>query len=187
LPVATPSCQHRRVSAAPLATARLEPADADPCVDVWLAALRERDGHEPAPGTAERAATKLASPWVTARGVRDATTPASGASGSPAPRLLGFALVTEPGSGHAADPADAAYLSMLAVAPGHARRGLGGALLDAVVADARASGHARLVLHVVPQNEAAVRLYRSHGWRPDGELHRHPVLGLPVQSYLFET
>jgi ribosomal protein S18 acetylase RimI-like enzyme len=170
----------------PVPTVPLERGDAAACVEVWLAALRERDGAEPARGTAERAAAKFAAPWVAGRGVHGPTAPGAGAAGSPAARLLGFALVTEPGSGYPTDPPDAAYLSMLGVAPGHARRGLGGALLDAVVADARAAGHDRLALHVMPSNAPAVRLYEAHGWRPHGALHEHPLLGLPVRTYLLE-
>lgn len=62
-------------------------------------------------------------------------------------------------------------LGML-VAPGHRRRGVGDALLDACVAWGRDAGASELVLHVFPHNTAAAALYRKHGFEERGRLLR---------------
>jgi ribosomal protein S18 acetylase RimI-like enzyme len=62
-------------------------------------------------------------------------------------------------------------LGML-VAPGHRRRGVGDALLDACVAWARGVGAREIVLHVFPHNGGAVALYRKHGFEERGVLRR---------------
>ncbi|MFC3505245.1 GNAT family N-acetyltransferase [Micromonospora krabiensis] len=49
-------------------------------------------------------------------------------------------------------------------------RGVGDALVDSVVQWARKAGATRLRLAVTPGNEAAVRLYRRHGFAPTEEL-----------------
>lgn len=76
----------------------------------------------------------------------------------------GFALVRRWEDG-------VAYVELLAVAPEHAGRGLGGALLTAVFAAARANGYRRTVLNVASDNPNALRLYERVGmtqrWRVD--------------------
>ena len=47
-------------------------------------------------------------------------------------------------------------------------RGIGGALLDAAIADARANGAERIELGVFPDNDAAIRLHRSRGFADIG-------------------
>ena len=44
------------------------------------------------------------------------------------------------------------------------RRGVGGALLDSAIGYARATGAARIELGVFPDNDAAIRLYRSRAF-----------------------
>ncbi len=56
----------------------------------------------------------------------------------------------------------------IAVADAFRRQGVGGALLDAAVAEARARGARRLTLHVLGPNEAARRLYESAGFVVEG-------------------
>lgn len=62
-------------------------------------------------------------------------------------------------------------LGML-VAPGHRRRGVGELLLVAAIDWCRAAGAAELALHVFTHNEAAVALYRKHGFEDRGVLLR---------------
>jgi ribosomal protein S18 acetylase RimI-like enzyme len=50
------------------------------------------------------------------------------------------------------------------VVPRHRRRGVGRALLESVTAWAQESGYARLRLHVVETNRAAIRLYERAGF-----------------------
>lgn len=64
-----------------------------------------------------------------------------------------------------------AYVELLAVHPDHAGHGLGGALLTATFAAARANGYRRTVLNVASDNPNALRLYERVGmterWRID--------------------
>ena len=60
-----------------------------------------------------------------------------------------------------------AELLLLAVAPGHQRRGIGRLLLDQFVDCARAAGTGRIHLEVREGNPAAA-MYRSAGFRPAG-------------------
>jgi len=62
---------------------------------------------------------------------------------------------------------DEAELLLLAVAPGARRRGVGGALLRAAIAEAAMAGVTRLHLEVRANNDA-VQLYRAHGFVPLG-------------------
>jgi putative acetyltransferase len=52
-------------------------------------------------------------------------------------------------------------------------RGVGGALVDAIVEASRALGAHKIALQVWPHNEAALRLYRRHGFVEEGVLRRH--------------
>ncbi len=63
---------------------------------------------------------------------------------------------------------DEAELLLLAVDPAERRRGIGGALLRAVIADARAVGVAKLHLEVRAGNDA-VALYAAAGFAQIGE------------------
>jgi ribosomal-protein-alanine N-acetyltransferase len=63
---------------------------------------------------------------------------------------------------------DEAELLLLAVDPAHRRRGVGAALLHAVIAEARAAGVATLHLEVRSGNDA-VALYRAAGFAKAGE------------------
>lgn len=58
---------------------------------------------------------------------------------------------------------DEAYVEELVVAEDVRGRGIGRALLQACVADARRAGRRRLSLHVTSNNETALGLYRSLG------------------------
>ena len=58
----------------------------------------------------------------------------------------------------------------LYVAPDHRRQGVGRALLDVVVADARAAGAARISLQTEVGNDRALALYRHAGFEVVDEL-----------------
>lgn len=64
--------------------------------------------------------------------------------------------------------ADESELLLLAVAPAHRGRGVGGALLRAAIAEARGAGCGALHLEVRSGNPAA-RLYADHGFAKVGE------------------
>ena len=64
--------------------------------------------------------------------------------------------------------ADAAWLISMWVAPEVRGRGVGEALIDAVVEWARASGARRLLLDVGDHNQPAIALYARMGFEPNG-------------------
>ncbi len=68
------------------------------------------------------------------------------------------------------------------VAPQQRGRGLGGAIVDAVVAWARAEGHSRLLLGVGDDNAAAIALYASRGFEPTGVTSTLP----PPREHILE-
>ncbi len=71
--------------------------------------------------------------------------------------------------GRAYDGQDgAAGLFGMWVAPEARDRGIGGALVDAVVAWARAGGYGRVLLDVADANDTAIRLYAGRGFVPTG-------------------
>ena len=72
------------------------------------------------------------------------------------------------------EPGCAGLFSMW-VAPEARGRGVGGALVQAVIAWARAAGHARLLLEVADENAAAVALYARHGFEPTGRTGSLPA------------
>ncbi|HEY8822266.1 MAG TPA: GNAT family N-acetyltransferase [Dermatophilaceae bacterium] len=72
------------------------------------------------------------------------------------------------------DPGDCALFGMW-VDPGFRGTGIGRALVDAVVAQARAARKRRLVLHVVTGNDPASRLYERAGFVPTGHTVPFPL------------
>jgi GNAT superfamily N-acetyltransferase len=76
----------------------------------------------------------------------------------------------------------AAILLSMWVAPEARGRGVGEALLDAVVAWARAEGFARLLLDVADTNTPAVSLYARKGFRPTGATGALP----PPREHILE-
>ena len=71
------------------------------------------------------------------------------------------------------DPGDCALYGMW-VDPDHRRAGVATALVDAVVARARAAGKRRVVLHVVADNSAASKLYERRGFVATGQSVPYP-------------
>lgn len=61
----------------------------------------------------------------------------------------------------------------MAVAQAWRRRGVGSALLAAAIERARAEGLHKLTLSVFARNEAAIGLYRKHGFIEEGRRVRH--------------
>jgi ribosomal-protein-alanine N-acetyltransferase len=86
--------------------------------------------------------------------------------GVPAMRHLTVAVVDGRvvGFGVLATVADVADLHRVAVAPGCRRRGLGIALVESLIAEARRRGCVRMLLEVEDSNEAAVALYARLGF-----------------------
>jgi GNAT superfamily N-acetyltransferase len=74
-------------------------------------------------------------------------------------------------------PPDVACLRMLGVDPEARGRGLGRALVQAVIDRCRDAGRRELILRTLPMMEVAAALYRSMGFRRD------PDLDLPDEGY----
>ncbi len=122
-------------------------ADADAaCVDLWVAAVADRDGLPASPAVRERARTKFAADRV-------ALVVADDPAGAP----VGFALVTAPGTG--GTPSDAAYLSLLAVAPTAQGQRAGPPAARRSGGGRAEAGHAQCELHALDDN--ARRHWRS--------------------------
>ncbi|MFN8017496.1 MAG: N-acetyltransferase [Acidimicrobiales bacterium] len=81
-------------------------------------------------------------------------------------RIVGDAGLHPDGHGHAG-----LFMALLPEARG---QGLGGRLLDELIAWARDQDELfKLILDVWPHNEPALRLYRSRGFQVEGYRHRH--------------
>jgi ribosomal protein S18 acetylase RimI-like enzyme len=160
--------------ASALAIAEGRPEDLDGCVALWLEALAARDGLEPAPETAGRCRGKFDLPRVSFDVLRAATG-----------QVRGFSLVTGAGTGRESDPAEAAYLSLLAVDPGVQGAGWGSRLLASATGAAREAGYPSIVLHSLTDNAAAMHLYESRGWTPVGEAFEHPLWKRPTATLVF--
>lgn len=63
------------------------------------------------------------------------------------------------------------------VPPAGRGRGIGRRLAEAIVAEARSRGYARMLLDTLPQLEAAQALYRSMGFVETGAYRHNPVPG----------
>lgn len=81
---------------------------------------------------------------------------------------------------------DEAEIANLAVASAERRKGVGAALLDAVLRDAAARGVVNVYLEVRRSNEAALKLYRSRGFEQVGMrkgYYRTPVEDALILRY----
>lgn len=65
------------------------------------------------------------------------------------------------------------WLGFLGVRPAYRRRGIGSALLDAFIAEARKAGARKLALLICPTLTSAARLYSSKGFVPEGVLRSY--------------
>lgn len=77
----------------------------------------------------------------------------------------GFALISL--------ASDESELLTLATAPENRRKGLGRALLDEAIKAAREAGAEVMFLEVAEDNEAAIMLYRMHGFQQTGKRPRY--------------
>ena len=148
------------------------------CTDLWTAAVAARDGADESEAVRARARGKFAAERVALVVAEDRS------EADDVGALVGFALVTAPGTGSPEDPADAAYLSLLAVAPGAQGHGAGRSLLRAAVAEAARAGHDRCLLHALDDNEPALRLYRSAGFRAVGPTFPHALNGRATRAWI---
>lgn len=85
-------------------------------------------------------------------------------------------------SGTALSPDGAVELISMWVAPFARGRGVGDALIDAVVQWARTQRASRVTLAVVPQNMHAIALYTRHGFSRDGMIDGEVTMVLPLSG-----
>lgn len=78
---------------------------------------------------------------------------------------------------------DAAGIRTLAVRPRARGRGVGAALVNACIEEARAAGRAQVVLHSTRTMTAAHRLYRRLGFERDVSLDWAPVSDVLLQGF----
>lgn len=76
-----------------------------------------------------------------------------------------------------------ARLSSIAVSPARAGQGLGGIMLDAAEAEAKAHGCTRLRLEVRADNGAGIRLYERHGYEHFAVLDEYYEDGMEAWRY----
>jgi GNAT superfamily N-acetyltransferase len=87
------------------------------------------------------------------------------------PALVGMASAEargENGTGHVIP--GGCFLSYLFVVPERWGEGIGGAILDAVLGEARRRHYSRIHLWTHEDNERSHRLYRSRGFSPTGRI-----------------
>jgi ribosomal protein S18 acetylase RimI-like enzyme len=85
------------------------------------------------------------------------------------------------------EPEDEVELARLIVDPDHRRRGTGRRLVDQLLALAGRSGRAACFVRVVPDNHAALRLYRAAGFRDvDPDLAKEWNLPQPIEYVWLE-
>ncbi len=102
-------------------------------------------------------------------------------------RLLGgVTYVPGPGPYAESEREDEAGFRTLGVAPDAQRRGIGGALVEACIARARADGRRMLVLLTRPHMTAARRLYERLGFRRAPERDWEPEPGIELLGYELE-
>ncbi|WP_420368421.1 GNAT family N-acetyltransferase [Curtobacterium sp. L1-20] len=155
--------------------------ETEACIDLWVSAVATRDGVPESEAVRSRAQGKFAAERVA---LVVAEEPTGSADAGRTGALVGFGLVTAPGSGMPEDPDDAAYLSLLAVHPRAQGRGLGRTLLRAAVEEAARAGYARSLLHALEDNAPALGLYRSAGFAPVGAVFPHALNGRPTRAWV---
>ena len=134
-------------------------ADTEPALAVWTGAnAARRGGRAPLPEQEGRARGQLGTP--------DAFLLVAEASGG----IVGMALGVQGRADDGAGPplTGLCHVSMVFVAPDRWGEGIGGRLVDELLAEARARGYDRAQLWTQEDNHAARRLYEGRGFRPSG-------------------
>jgi ribosomal protein S18 acetylase RimI-like enzyme len=135
------------------------PADVESAVVVWLAAnTARRNGLPPRLDQEARARGQVCKP--------DAFLLVADAAGDVVGMALGMQGLADDGAGPPVS--GLCHVSMVFVAPDHWGMGLGGGLVDALLAEAWSRGYGRAQLWTQADNARARRLYEGRGFRLSG-------------------
>ena len=77
-----------------------------------------------------------------------------------------------------------AYIQTIEVLPAHRNRGIGAGLIRRMEDSALAVGAALIWLHVDAENDAAIRLYRAHGYQRQGRQDHYYARGRAAEIYV---
>lgn len=92
--------------------------------------------------------------------------------------IAGYVFVAAPGRED--EDEGEAELVAIYVSPDHWRRGIGRALIEAAVTDARGAGYERIALWSFEQNAQALAFYDALGWEQTAERRPHRATGAPT-------
>jgi ribosomal protein S18 acetylase RimI-like enzyme len=135
------------------------PEDIEPAFAVWLAAnTARRDGLPPRPEQEARARGHVRNPGAFLLVAENAG------------EIVGMALGEQARSNEGTGPpvGGLCHVSMVFVAPDHWGQGLGGRLVDALLAEARSRSFDRAQLWTQADNPRAMRVYERRGFRVSG-------------------
>jgi len=142
-----------------VAVRRGGPRDVEPAIAVWRSAnTARRGGRQPPPEQEARARGQVRKP--------SAFLLVAEADGEIAGMVLGLQGLADDGAGPPVG--GLCHVSMVFVAPERWGRGVGGRLVDALLAEARARGYDRAQLWTQADNPGARRLYEGRGFRRSG-------------------
>jgi ribosomal protein S18 acetylase RimI-like enzyme len=136
-----------------------EPEDVEPAIAVWRAANTARRGGCPVPAEQE----------ARVRGIvakRDGFLLVAADAGAVVAMGLGLQGLADDGAGPPIP--GLCHVAMVFVAPDRWGRGVGGQIVDALLAAARARGYRRAQLWTHADNVRAQRLYERRGFAPSG-------------------
>ena len=150
------------------------PGDVEPAVGVWQAANTQRRGGRPMPPENEARVRAYLSKSDAFLLVAEAAEEVVGMA-------LGMQGVTDDG---ADSPVPGlCYVPMVYVAPGLWGQGVGGRIVDTLLADAHKLGYGRVRLWTQTDNVRAQRLYEGRGFLHTGREETDPVLDERSQQY----
>lgn len=139
------------------------PQDVEPAIAVWRSAnTARRGGRQPPPEQEARTRGHVGTPG--------AFLLVAEAAGEAPDEIVGMALGVQGLADDGAGPPipGLCHVSMVFVAPERWGRGVGGRLVDALLAEARARGYDRAQLWTQADNPGAQRLYEGRGFRRSG-------------------
>ena len=151
-----------------------EPADFEPAIFVWRAAnARRKNGLPVTPEHEKRVRNLLCKP--------DAFLLVAEDGGELVGMAVGVQGRTREGEGSPIE--GLCHISMIFIAPDHWGKGIGGQLVESVLAGARSAGYDRVQLWTQTNNPRAQRLYEGRGFIETGRRKYEEELGELIMHY----